>query len=179
MMTQHSEFLTPRLRLRRFRPEDLPFLQKYAVREYFWRFLPLDQQTPESIELYLDRRLEDDWGNGEYCCAVELIEAQHLIGTVRIATANTKHRSGDIGYALNHEYSGNGYMTEAVNRILQVGFQVLDLHRIWAVADVENTASWRLMERVGMLREGMLRQDKLVRGTWRDSYLYSILASDT
>lgn len=178
MTIQHSEFLTPRLRIRRFRPEDLPYLQRYASREHFWRFLPLEPQTAESIKLFLDQRLEDDWGNGGYCCAVELKEAGHLIGTVRIAATSKNHRAGDIGYALNDEFCGNGYMTEAVDRILQAGFQDLGLHRIWAVADVENTASWRLMERVGMRREGLLRQDKLVRGSWRDSYLYAILASD-
>lgn len=178
MTIQYSEFLTPRLRIRRFRPEDLSSLQRYVLRECFWRFLPLEPQTAESVKLFLDQRLEDAWGDGEYCCAVELTETKHLIGTVRVSVANICHRSGDIGYALNDEFSGNGYMTEAVNRMLQVGFQELGLHRIWAVADVENTASWSLMERVGMQREGTLRHDKLIRGSWRDSFLYSTLTSD-
>lgn len=179
MTIPQFEFLTPRLRLRKFRPEDLSYLQRYVLRERFWRFLPLEPQTSESVKLFLDQRLEDKWGDDGYCCAIELTEAKHLIGTVRVTRADINHRSGDIGYALNHEFSGNGYMTEAVDRILQVGFQDLGLHRIWAVADVENKASWRLMERVGMQREGLLRQDKLVRGSWRDSYLYSVLDNGT
>jgi len=178
-MPDRPEFLTPRLRLRPFRPEDLPFVQRYALREYFWEFLPLEPQTPESVHSFLERRLEDVWGDGSYCCAVELIEAAHLIGTVRVGVTDAKHRGGDVGFALNDEFSGNGYMTEAVRRALQVGFQELGLHRIWATAEVANSASWGLMERVGMQREGLLRQDKLVRGSWRDSYLYSILGSDT
>ncbi len=177
-MTDQSEFLTPRLRLRPFRADDLPALQRYALREYFWRFLPLEPQTTESVKSFLDRRLEDVWGDGGYCCAVELMEADHVIGSVRIAVTDAAHRSGDLGYALNDEFSGMGYMTEAVNRVLQVGFQELGLHRVWATADVENTSSWQLMERVGMQREGLLRQNKLMRGSWRDSYLYSILDSD-
>lgn len=178
-MPDLSEFLTSRLRLRPFRPEDLPFIQRYALREYFWKFLPLEPQTPESVKSFLERRLDDVWGHGSYCCAVELIEASHLIGTVRVAVTDAKHRSGDVGFALNDEFSGKGYMTEAVSRVLQIGFEELGLNRIWATADVSNTASWRLMERVGMQREGLLRQDKLVRGAWRDSYFYSILNSDT
>ena len=66
-------------------------------------------------------------------------------------------------------------MTEAVQRIVQAGFEELDLHRVWATADIANSASWRLLDRVGMQREGHLRQHKRVRGEWRDSYLYSIL----
>lgn len=117
-------------------------------------------------------------GDGGYCCAVELIEEGRLIGTARISVADATHRSGDIGYALNDEYSGKGYMSEAVHRILQIGFNELGLHRVWATADVQNTASWRLMERVGMQREGQLRQSRLVRGKWRDSYIYSRLTVD-
>ena len=83
-----------------------------------------------------------------------------------------------MGYALDSDYLGRGYMTEALKRVLTMGFDDLELHRIWATADVENARSWRLMERVGMVREGLLREDKLVRGRWRDSYMYSILASD-
>ncbi len=177
-MVEQSEFLTPRLRLRPNQADDLPFLERYALREYFWRFLPLEPQTPESVKLFLGQRMEDDWGNGSYHCAVELAEAGHLIAAVRIAMTDNVHRCGSVGYALNDEFSGVGYMTEAVVRVLQIGFQELGLHRIWATADIENTASWRVMERVGMQREGLLRQDKQVRGSWRDSYLYSILDSD-
>lgn len=177
-MADNLDFETPRLRLRPFRQDDLPYLQKYVLREHFWRFLPLQPQTPESIRSFLDERLRDAWGDGSYHCAVELAEVGHLIGTARVGVDDATNRSGHLGYAINDEFSGNGYMTEAVQQLLQTGFHEFGLHRIWAYADVENTASWRLMERVGMLREGLLRQDKLVRGSWRDSYLYSILEGD-
>ncbi len=173
------EILTPRLRLRPFRQDDLPFLEQYALRECFWRFLPLEPQSSQSVKSFLDQRLEDVWGKDSYCCAVELTEVGHLIGTVRVSVTSAKDHNGDIGYALNDEFSGKGYMTEAVRQILKTGFQEFSLHRIWAIADVDNTASWQLMERVGMQREGRLRQHELIRGSWRDSYLYSILDSDT
>ncbi|MEO0821099.1 MAG: GNAT family protein [Pseudomonadota bacterium] len=144
----------------------------------FWRYLPLDPPTPASVTAFLDRRLADRWGDGGYQCAIELTDAQHLIGTVRIAIDDPAHRSGDIGYALNGASSGRGYRTEAVSRILQLCFEELDLHRLSATTDVENDASWRVMERLGMQREGRLRHHRQVRGTWRDSYLHAILKSD-
>ena len=171
-------FATERLCLRPFQPRDLPYLEAYALRESFWRYLPLDPQTPETVRAFLESRLNDRWGEGGFNCAVELSEAGHLIGTLRLSVSDATHRSGDLGYALNDDFSGLGYMTEAVSRIMQVGFDILGLHRIWAVADVENTGSWRLMERAGMKREGKLRANKLKRGEWCDSYLYARLASD-
>ncbi|MEM8971222.1 MAG: GNAT family protein [Pseudomonadota bacterium] len=178
-MSIPKEFRTDRLRLRPFRGEDLAWLQAYTLEEAFWTFLPLEPQTRESAAAFLDQRLNDAWGEGEFHCAVENLEAGHLIGTVRITEQAPKHRSGNIGYAINPRFGGHGYMTEAVREILKVGIRELGLHRIWATADVENTASWRLMERVGMEREGLLRQHQLVRGEWRDSYLYSVLSGDT
>ncbi|WP_299554926.1 GNAT family N-acetyltransferase [uncultured Tateyamaria sp.] len=118
------------LRLRPFRPDDFRFLQDYALKEYFWRFLPLERQTSDSVRSFLDRRLEDEWGDGGYHCAVELIDAQRLIGTARISVKDITHCSGDIGYALNENFSGEGYMTEAVQKILQIGFDQLYLERI-------------------------------------------------
>ncbi len=177
-MTHGSEFLTARLRLRPFRSEDLSYLLDYASREYFWRYLPLEPQTPDSVREFLDQRLKDVWGDGSYHCAIELADRAHLIGTVRVAVTDSRHHSGDIGYALNEDFSAKGYMTEAVTAILRVGFRELGLHRIWATADVGNIASWAVMERVGMQREGLLRHHKKIRGAWRDSYLYSILAGD-
>lgn len=171
-------FSTPRLRLRPFEPQDLSQLQRYAVREAFWRHLPLDRQTDESVAAFLDRRLADRWGEGGFQCAVELLAVGHIIGTIRISVTSTAHRAGDIGFALDDEHRGQGYMTEAARHILSVGFDDLGLHRIWASASVDNVDSWRLMERIGMRREGLLRDHKCIRGSWRDSYLYSVLETD-
>ena len=52
------------------------------------------------------------------------------------------------------------------------------MHRIYATCDVNNVASARVLEKAGMQREGLLRQDMLLRGRWRDSYLYAILEDD-
>ena len=171
-------FKTDRLILRPFGERDLPYLQRYAVREDFWRYLPLNPQTPESIAGFLEKRLEDHWGEGSYHCAIELASAGHVIGSVRVTARDPANRSGDLGYALDSAFRGMGYMTEAVRALMEVGFTELGLHRIWATADVENAPSWRVMERVGMTREGLMRQHSLIRDCWRDSYLYAKLASD-
>ncbi len=172
--------LTDRLLLRPFKATDLPDIQRYAVRPEFYRYLPISEQTPDSVAAFLEDRLEAQQ-RGEtdrFAFAIEPKELRFVVGSIRIEVRDRANRHGDLGIALDSDYQGRGYMTEALKRVLTMGFDHLELNRIWATADVENTRSRRLMERVGMVREGRLREDKLVRGRWRDSYLYSILASD-
>jgi ribosomal-protein-alanine N-acetyltransferase len=80
---------------------------------------------------------------------------------------------------LRRDYWGNGFGTEAAQAIVDFGFDVLGLHRIWATASPENLGSIRVLEKIGMIQEGILRQNLLVRGNWRDSVLFSILEGDS
>jgi RimJ/RimL family protein N-acetyltransferase len=66
-------------------------------------------------------------------------------------------------------------MTEAIRALIGFGFGELKLHRIRAECDPRNVGSWRVLEKVGMRREGHLRENFLLDGTWCDSYLYAIL----
>ena len=67
-------------------------------------------------------------------------------------------RTWEIGWLILPPYQGQGYASEAATRLIDVGFVVLRLHRIIATADPENIASWRVMEKVGMRREGLFKQ---------------------
>ncbi len=82
---------------------------------------------------------------------------------------------GALGFALNSEFPRRGFMTEAVHKLIDYGFRHLGLQKIWAVADIKNIPSWRLMERVGMRREGELRLNENVSGNLQESYLYMVL----
>lgn len=173
------EIETDRLILRPYRATDLPDIQRYAVRPTFYRYLPIPAQTPETVAAFLDDRLADQkHGRGDHCLAIELKARQIAIGGIRLGVQKDMNRQADLGFALDADHQGRGYMTEAVRRIIRFGFEDLELHRIWATADVRNERSWRVMKRCGMSREGLMRDHKLVRGEWRDSYLYAILAAD-
>jgi [ribosomal protein S5]-alanine N-acetyltransferase len=87
-------------------------------------------------------------------------------------------RAGVIGYSLAQQYCGHGYATEAASSLLWFGFESLGLHRISATTDVRNFASWRVMEKLEMRREGHFRENVWQRGQWRDSFLYAILAHE-
>ncbi|MCJ7730894.1 GNAT family N-acetyltransferase, partial [Candidatus Bathyarchaeota archaeon] len=84
-------------------------------------------------------------------------------------------RHAEIGYCIRRDDWGKGVGTEVAARLIEFGFKELGLHRITAKCDTENIGSYLVMEKNHMRREGVLRDDKNIRGVWRDSYLYSVL----
>jgi RimJ/RimL family protein N-acetyltransferase len=105
-------------------------------------------------------RIEDPWSQTE----------------VREQAAGTQ---AEIGWVLHPDHEGHGYATEAVREILGVCFDELGLRRVVAGCFAANTASWQLMERVGMRREQHTVLDALHRsGQWMDGYGYALLADE-
>ncbi len=92
--------------------------------------------------------------------------------------SNPGAREGDIGYVLDQRFWGQGYGMEAAGRLLRFGFGELGLHRIFAICDPRNVGSIRVLEKIGMQREGRLREHMLVRGEWCDSLVYAILEGE-
>ncbi len=110
-----------------------------------------------------------------YHLAIILRATDRLFGGCRIQIRNPAGGDGDIGYVLARDAWGQGFATEAARALIAFGFDRLALHRIWATCDVDNVASARVLEKLGMRREGHLRQSVRRRGEWRDCYLYAIL----
>lgn len=88
------------------------------------------------------------------------------------------HQKGAIGWALGSDHWGKGYATEAARGLMGYCFRELALHRIYAVTSSVNPRSWRVMERLGMRREGVLREAELREGRWVDTLYYGILADE-
>ena len=85
----------------------------------------------------------------------------------------------ELGWSLRPEETGKGYATEAVDALLRICFEDLGLRRVTASCFVSNTASYRLMERVGMRRESRTVKDALhPSGEWIDGYSYALLADE-
>jgi RimJ/RimL family protein N-acetyltransferase len=166
---------TGRLRLRPFRSDDVEDIVAYSTKPEFIRYLPLPPQTRESAAAFVSRVVADGQpdSRSDWLFAIQVGEAPRLIGTIRVGIREPEHRQGDVGYAVHPDHWGKGYATEALARVLSFGFEDLSLERIWATADVLNVASWRVMEKAGMQREGLMRHHRLLRGAWRDSVLYA------
>ncbi len=170
---------TERLTLRPIRREDEADAFAYGADPEVSRYTTWERHR--SVD---DARAFVDWVLGEYergrpaPWAIVHREAGRLIGACGVADWRPEHARAEIGYVLARPYWGQGYTTEAVRAVLAFGFQELKLNRIEAVCAVENAASERVMQKVGMRCEGVLRQYMLVKGRFHDWKLYSILASE-
>lgn len=109
---------------------------------------------------------------------IERTRDQIPMGWITLTIRNRLHQIGEIGYSLSAEFHGQGYGTEAVCRFLMLAFCELELYRIEAKCSVYNPASYKLLEKCGFQREGILRQYLMIRNTRVDHYLYAILKSD-
>src|SRR5215475_15196289 len=80
-----------------------------------------------------------------------------------------------MGYCLDDAASGQGFATEATGALLQWAFDALDLNRVRAETDTRNTAAGSVLEKLGFVREGTLREDCIVNGEVSDSWVYGLL----
>jgi RimJ/RimL family protein N-acetyltransferase len=111
----------------------------------------------------------------EYALAVVEKETGELIGSGRLALDPHQQRGATIGFALRPQSWGRGYGLETVRLLLGLGFNDLDLHRIWGARAPLNVPSARTMAAAGMVEEGVIRGHVLKGGGWRDSVVHAIL----
>lgn len=109
---------------------------------------------------------------------MELKENAKLIGTCGFTAWDVQDARAEIGFVLSPRFSGKGYMTEALREIISFGFRRMMLNRIEARCMTENRLSSRLLERLGMTREGVLRQQICVKGSYYDMEMHSILKEE-
>lgn len=171
---------TLRLTLRDLRDSDFERVHAYASDSQVVRYLDWGPNSVDDTRsfLALARDAREASPRTAYHLALALRTDDQVIGGGRIEIRDAASGSGDLGYVLDRAHWGHGYATEAGQALLAFGFERLGLHRIWARCDVRNGASARVLEKLGMRREGHLRHDVRRNGEWHDSYLYAILEPD-
>ena len=168
---------TERLWIRRFTPEDWRDLHGHLSREEVVRYEPYGVFTEEESKREAVRRSED----GRFW-AVCLKDGGKLIGNLYLSQG--AFDTWELGYVFAAEYQGQGYATEAAKAALAEVFRHRQARRVVALCNPLNEPSWRLLERLGMRREGHLRQNLCFkkgedgRPLWQDTYEYAILAPE-
>ena len=171
---------TERLIIRKFEENDWQDLYEYLSDEAVVKYEPYDVLGEEECKLWAICRSQDTafW-------AVCLKENNKLIGNLYFEQQEPKEfLTWELGYVFNATYQHKGYATESSRALLRYSFEKLKIHRIIAMCNPENSASWRLMERLGMNREGFFRKkaffkrDEIGNPIWHDAYEYGILAED-
>ena len=171
---------TDRLLLRPFEESDAEALHAYQslpeiARYQYWEPRSLEEIRAKLAEWTGMRRLN---GEGTLAFAVLTREDGKLIGDASLRVTDVAARQGTIGFSLSPGSQGRGYATETARALLERGFGDLHLHRIFACCDTRNTASWKVMERLGMRREAHFREHALFKGGWDEEYYYAILEDE-
>ena len=107
--------------------------------------------------------------------AIERTADAMFIGWCVLMNWDAAYRSAMLGYCLDEPAWGQGFATEAAGTLLQWAFNTLDLNRVQSEADTRNAASDRVLEKLGFLREGTLRENCIVDGEVSDSWVYGLL----
>jgi ribosomal-protein-alanine N-acetyltransferase len=107
--------------------------------------------------------------------AVERVADGSFLGWCGLSQWNPVYRSASLGYCLGEAAWGQGYATEAAHALLRWAYDTWDLNRVQAEADTRNVASARVLEKLGFVREGTLREDCVVNGDVSDSWVYGLL----
>ena len=167
---------TDRLRLRPFADTDADAL--YAMHSNirvlrYWDSPPWTE--PSRAEQFLAgcRQMAQE-GSGART-AVDRRSDDVFLGWCGVSRWNPDYRSASLGYCFNEDAWGHGYATEGARALLQWAFDTLDLNRVQAEVDTRNAASARLLEKLGFVREGTLREDCIVNGEVSDSWVYGLL----
>ena len=169
-----------RLVLRRFDDNDIAAFQAYrndpeVARYQSWEGCTLDQAR----SFVRVQKAQPEAAPGEWLqIAIALQATNALIGDCALKIHAHDRRQAVIGFTLARAYQGQGFAFEAVACLLDYLFGELHLHRVCADADPRNTASCRLLERLGMRREGHLVQSLWFKGDWVDEVLFAILSNE-
>ena len=167
---------TARLRLRPFEDSDANALfalhsNAYVLR--YWDAPPWSERLRAEQFITTCRQIAEA-GTGTRL-AVDRVSNGAFIGWGSLTRGNPDYSSASMGYCFDDATWGHGYATEAARALLQWAFDALGMNRVQAETDTRNAASARVLEKLGFVREGTLREDCVVNGEVSDSWVYGLI----
>ena len=171
---------TRRLRLRAFRGDDAPAVQRLAgAREIADTTLAIPHPYPDGVaEAWIAQQSYAPGPGAAIDFALTLRESGELIGSMGLRDLDLEHRQAELGFWVGVPWWRRGYATEAAREVVRFGFETLGLNRIYAHHMVRNPASGRVLGKAGMRREGILRQRIRKWGVFEDVVVHSVLRGD-
>ena len=171
------ELRTERLLLRPFRLEDVDHVYAYAKDPEWALHLLLRVPQPytrRDAEEFLAGRILASWRTNP---TFAIVLDSTVIGGINLMIREADE-VGALGYAIARDHWGKGLMPEAARTVIDWGFAELGLAKVDATADSRNKRSWRVMEKLGMTREGVLRRHRKGRGERVDAVYYGVLREE-
>jgi len=175
-----SEIATERLLLGSFKGDDaLELVRLAGAREIADTTISIPHPyEPADAEQFIARQREAGARGDELVLAIRRGDDRRLVGCIGLREIDRTHLQAELGYWIGVPYWGQGFATEAARAVVRHGFETLGLNRIYAHHMTRNLSSGRVLERVGMRREGLLRQRVLKWGRFEDVVIYAVLRED-
>jgi RimJ/RimL family protein N-acetyltransferase len=159
--------------------DDVDDIHAYQSRPDVCRYVPFEPRTRDEVaekvakhSVAITLKEDDDYWQ---LAIARGDDPSRVIGDVYFTVKSTANATGEIGWTLHPDFTGQGYMTEAASAILEIAFTKLNLHRVRAELDPRNTESVALCERLGMRREAYFVEDLWFKGEWGDTAIYALL----
>ncbi|MDD4614307.1 MAG: GNAT family N-acetyltransferase [Caldisericia bacterium] len=170
---------SPRLVFRKLTMKDADAIFHYASDPEVTRYVlfPTHKSMDDTfafIQINLDKYKDEETA----CWGVTLKDTGELIGTADFVWWNVYHKKAEVGYCFAKEYWNQGFATEALMSLLHFGFFYLNLHRIEARCFEEKIASMSVIEKAGMMKEGVLKEALWSKGKYRNVRQYALLQKE-
>ncbi len=174
-MTDQIEIHTNRLILKGITPDFIHHIYNTKSKEEIIQYFGFDEQSYEHYRQMHEKGMETHRLSLYVFLLIEK-DSKLPIGECGFHTWNKSHDRAELFYSLRKDqYKQKGFMTEAVQVVLDFGFNQMNLHRVEANVADWNTPSVKLLQRNGFTKEGTKREDYLVDGNYEDSESYSLL----
>ncbi len=176
---KYPELNTSRLKLREIEVADAEDIFNYASKPEVSRYLVWHpHKSVEDTYAYIDFTKKMFENREWIVLGIEFKENKKFVGTIDIRGWNSVHNCAEIGYVLSMDYWNKGIASEALRAVIGFCFDELEMNRVEAHCEEENTASERVMEKCGMKYEGALRQKVFIKDKYRTMKMYSILKNE-
>mgnify|MGYP002640191016 CR=1 FL=1 len=178
-MKIYPTLTTERLLLRKFQVTDASVIQELAgAYEVAEMTLNIPHPYLEGMaEIWMESHQEEFEAGMGIVFAIEESQTKKLAGAIGLVVTKRFNR-GELGYWVGQPYWGKGYATEAAHELLRYGFETIKLNKISATHMTRNPASGRVMQKIGMEKEGVLKQHALKWDQFVDLAAYGILADN-
>ncbi len=171
------QLATARLTLRDFTADDWPAVLAYQRDPRYLRYYEWTERTPEDVRAFVGLFLaqQQERPRLRFQPAIVLTATGELIGNCGVRRSSAGSPVAELGYEIAPDRWGHGYATEAARAMLTFAFDELRVHRVaaWCVAD--NAGSIRVLQKLGMRREGHLRETEQYKGRWWDTLVFALL----
>lgn len=170
---------TERLLLRKLKMQDATKIEEYAGDYQVAKTtLSIPHPYPKGGGISFIQAVERSQKYGKLVLfALEEKSSGQFVGVINLNFIKP-HRRAELAYWIGTPFWGKGYGTEVAKKVVEYGFNELNLNKIHAMAFLNNPGSWRIMEKIGMQREGLLRQHIVRFNEVHDVLYYGILRQD-